>query len=215
MVYGSLYELIRVGGISMYWISSHLLSNAKIRGCSVFISYVYVLVFFTLKFSIGQILVLRVSRRLFGWFWYWHAFFETDMKLIWYVCVGLSIDFGCGFCCLLMLYLVSGFLLFVWGCGLFEFGPVVIPAVPYLSCGLFSLCSVVFQIVGDFAVCASGLLLCTIPIVKSSFTICWGIVVVYMWDFKWVVCLVNMVSDWVFGKFDGLYLFYLFRDFCV
>ena len=73
-------------------------------------------------------------------------------------------------------------------------------------------CSVVFRL---FIGCCRGLLFCAFPAEVSSFTVCRGIVVVDMWDFKWVICLVDVVPDRIFYEVYGLYLFCLFRDFCV
>ena len=95
-----------------------------------------------------------------------------------------------------MLYLVSGFCCIFGGVGCLSWVPFSDTGfVPYLSCELFRRVLFISDCLVVFAVYASGLLFYAVPLVVSSFTICRGIVVVYMWDFKWVVCLVDMVSD--------------------
>ena len=108
------------------------------------------------------------------------------------VCL-ISISFVFNVC------LMSGFLVFSLGAvGCFCIGSrLVIPTLYRILLCRFAVlaCSVCFRLLVVFAVCAGGLLFHAVPLVVSSFTICRGIVVVYVWDFKWVVCLVDVVSD--------------------
>ena len=70
---------------------------------------------------------------------------------------------------------------------------------------LFSDCWLVVAVAGCSVLFPGGVL----------FAVCGGIVVVDVWDFEWVICFVDVVPDCIFCEVDRLYLFCLFRDFCV
>ena len=101
---------------------------------------------------------------------------------VWFLFVCLSVT---------DLFSVRVFILAIGGYKVFCVGSrLVIPTLyRILSCRS---CSVVFRL---FIGCCRGLLFCAFPAEVSSFTLCRGIVVVDMWDFKWVICLVDVVPD--------------------
>ena len=109
------------------------------------------------------------------------------------------------------LFSVRVFILAFGGYKVFCVGSrLVIPTLyRILSCRS---CSVVFRLFYWFL---PWLAVLCFPAEVSSFAVCRGIVVVDMWDFKWVICLVDVVPDRIFYEVYGLYLFCLFRDFCV